>query len=63
MPKEGLKNYEIFTSFIFNAIKYAQAGSEIELDISHKNEHLLLQLTDQGIGISEEDQKLIFEPF
>jgi CheY-like chemotaxis protein len=48
---------------IGNAIKFTQKG-KIELSISFNSEKMLLfSISDTGIGISEENKKIIFEEF
>ena len=45
-----------------NAIKYTHAGS-IQLKLEQQNDHVVLTIIDTGIGISEENQERIFEPY
>ena len=53
---------QIFNNLIDNAIKYTFKGS-IEVSLYNKNEQLLVDIKDTGIGISEEYSKNIFVPF
>ncbi len=53
----------ILTNLLSNAIKYSPGGGNINLHVKKEDEKLLLQVEDEGIGISDEDQKLLFEPF
>lgn len=46
-----------------NAIKYSSALKSIEYQTSVKNDHIRLSVQDKGIGISENDQKHIFDKF
>lgn len=55
-----LKN--IVTNLLSNAIKYGD-GKPIELRLRRVNQNALLEVCDQGIGISEDKQKKIFERF
>ncbi|MEJ7560033.1 MAG: ATP-binding protein [Pedobacter sp.] len=52
-------------NLIANAIKYTPADRRPEITISSKTEddQLALSVSDNGIGISEADKKLIFEKF
>jgi len=55
--------YQSFVNLVDNAIKYTKAGSiEIKLTRNSKKS-LQLEVIDTGIGISEEYQKHLFEPF
>ena len=53
----------IFENITSNAIKYSPENSSITLDIKQLNNTLIITLVDEGIGISTEDQKQIFEMF
>ncbi len=58
---------QIIVNLVSNAVKFTQSG-EVVLrveKISGENDEALLHflVTDTGIGISPENQKLIFEPF
>ncbi len=60
---------QVFMNIMSNAIKYTQNGGKISLTISEKptNKHKVgcyeFIFEDNGIGMSEEFQKHIFEPF
>src|SRR4030095_13431362 len=58
---------QIIINLVSNAIKFTETG-EVVLrveNISHENNEVFLHffVTDTGIGITPENQKLIFEPF
>ncbi|MEH2249142.1 scytonemin biosynthesis sensor histidine kinase [Nostoc sp.] len=53
----------ILKNLLDNAIKYSASGMTVDLKISCKNEHVIFQVQDKGIGISVADQQRIFEPF
>ncbi len=54
---------QVLINLIGNAIKFTQKG-KVELTISLNPERMLLfSVSDTGIGISEEDKKIIFEEF
>lgn len=46
-----------------NAIKYAGGAPRINVNVRKEGKMAVLQIVDQGIGISKEDQKRIFEKF
>jgi signal transduction histidine kinase len=59
---EALVN-RILINLLSNAVKYAPAGGEVELTLERRDEHLILQVMDHGIGIPASDLGRIFEPF
>lgn len=55
---------QVLTNLFSNAIKFSPKGSIVMLSVLPTGEgQLELSITDQGQGISEENQKLIFEKF
>lgn len=54
---------QILSNLVINAIKYTQSGSIVICARGEGSEQWVLQVKDTGIGISEEDQAFIFEPF
>ena len=54
---------QVLINLIGNAIKFTQSG-KVELSVSFNQEKMLLfSVSDTGIGISEENKKIIFEEF
>ncbi len=56
-----LKN--IFFNLVSNAIKYSDAGSVISCDFQSEDDHVIISIADEGIGIPIEDQKHLFSRF
>jgi len=56
-----LKN--ILMSLLSNAIEYSSYEAEIQLSVELKKDNLKIKVSDQGIGIPEEDQHQIFKRF
>ena len=67
MPKilygDALRIKQIFTNLLSNALKFTPEGSKVKCVIWYKNGILNIKVKDYGIGISEEKQQAIFEPF
>jgi signal transduction histidine kinase len=59
--KKLLKN--VLINLLSNAIKFSPEGSLISVDCSVKNDRALIQVSDKGIGISEEDMEHLFSSF
>ena len=53
---------EIIINLVGNAMKFTSSGS-ISIHVSYEIPYLSIAVSDTGVGIPEEKQKLIFEPF
>lgn len=56
------KLHQVIINLLSNSIKFTDRGF-IDLSISIDNNYLNFIVSDSGIGISEEDKKIIFEEF
>ena len=54
---------EIIYNLCDNGVKYNKKGGSLTVTISQEGEQPVITVEDTGIGISEEDQKRIFERF
>ena len=54
---------QLMTILFDNAIKYTEEDGEIDFVISATDRHLYLTVSDNGVGISTEDKKKIFDRF
>jgi signal transduction histidine kinase len=54
---------EAIANFITNAIKYTPAGGRIVVAAEAGNDRALVMVQDNGVGISEADQKRLFRDF
>jgi PAS domain S-box-containing protein len=53
----------MLTNLLSNAVKYSADKSLITLRLKLEDGDAVLQVVDQGIGIAQDEQKYIFEPF
>ena len=60
---DALRIKQIISNLLSNAIKFTNNGKNIYLDISYKNNILNVSVKDEGIGISKDKAKAIFEAF
>ncbi|AIQ70130.1 sensor histidine kinase [Paenibacillus graminis] len=54
---------QVWTNLIGNGIKFSMDGGVINVSIQQDINNVIVRISDTGIGISPEDQKLIFERF
>jgi len=60
---DSLRINQVITNLLSNAIKFTAQGKNIYLTIKYKNNLLLVNVRDEGIGISAEYVENIFKPF
>ena len=53
----------VITNLVHNAIKYSPAGGEVRVDCHVREDKALVSVSDQGLGISTEDQARLFTRF
>jgi PAS domain S-box-containing protein len=53
----------VFINLISNALKFSPEQGLIEVETNVSEQQILISIRDHGIGISEEDQKHLFERF
>lgn len=54
---------QALTNILDNAIKYSRDQGEITVRLKEHNDNIEIQVQDNGIGISAEDQRKIFDDF
>lgn len=53
----------VFYNLIENAIKYSAPSSHVCIRTKHQENHILVDVIDEGEGIPPEYRELVFEPF
>ena len=61
IDKSHFKN--VVFNLLDNAIKYGQENAKIEVYTKNEKKYFILKISDNGVGISTEDQKYIFDKF
>jgi PAS domain S-box-containing protein len=53
----------ILTNLLINAVKYSEPGAEVQFAVERDSAEVLCIVRDKGIGISEDDQPMLFNAF
>lgn len=59
--KDSIKR--VLTNLIDNAIKFCKEKGTIDISVKHKGDKVNISVKNEGVGISEEEKKIIFERF
>ncbi|MFC1741690.1 ATP-binding protein [Nanoarchaeota archaeon] len=54
---------QVLRNLLNNAVKFSPEKSKVVVSVAQNHEGILFSVADAGIGINEEDQKKLFEPF
>ena len=54
---------QVLLNLLSNAIKYNRAGGEVRVDSRLEGPEVVLSVSDTGLGLSDEQQMHLFEPF
>jgi signal transduction histidine kinase len=54
---------QVVTNLVSNAIKYSPKGGAVDVSLRGAASEVIFEVHDHGIGIAEDDQRRLFEPF
>lgn len=54
---------QVLINLISNAIKYGKVGGKVEVEFFDMDANVLIEISDDGVGIPEEDVSRVFERF
>ncbi len=54
---------QVISILLHNAISYTPKGGKIELSLSYQKSHFHISVRDNGIGISDDEKKRVFDRF
>ncbi|WP_159786493.1 PAS domain-containing hybrid sensor histidine kinase/response regulator [Sodalinema gerasimenkoae] len=60
---DELRLRQMLLNLLSNAIKFSESGTEVQLKVEQDTTYVYLRVCDQGIGIPEPQQALLFQPF
>lgn len=57
------KIYQVLSNILHNAIKFSQDSSVVNIVLRNDSDYVIIDIEDQGIGVSQKDLQHIFEGF
>lgn len=60
---DPVRTTQVITNLLTNAIKYTDANGRIEVSAAAADDHVCIEVTDNGIGLATESLSEIFEAF
>ena len=54
---------QVFSNILNNAIKYSPNGGNVTVDVTCEGDTIQIGISDEGLGLSEEDAERIFDKF
>ena len=63
MRQDVVKFQQILSNLLSNAIKFTPEGGRVHLKAEAEAAHIVLTVSDTGVGIAPEEMHLIFEKF
>ncbi|MCL6580472.1 MAG: cache domain-containing protein [Firmicutes bacterium] len=60
---DPLRIKQVLYNLLSNAVKFTPPGGKVVLEARRAGDEVTISVTDTGIGISEEDQKRVFDEF
>jgi signal transduction histidine kinase len=60
---DPLRMEQVLTNLVSNAIKYSPDGGVVAVTLAREEDEAVIVVEDQGIGMSEDEQRILFEPF
>ena len=54
---------QVALNLLSNAVKFTNHGKSVKAQVKYKNGKVIFNVIDQGIGMSDDDQKRLFTPF
>jgi signal transduction histidine kinase len=55
--------YQVWSNLFDNAVKFSDRGGAVEIGLTERESKVVFAITDYGRGLSEEEQKRMFEKF
>lgn len=63
LPLDAGKLNQVLNNLIANAVKYSHPDTSVRITLGRQADHVLIEVTDQGLGIPAEEHSKLFKPF
>jgi signal transduction histidine kinase len=63
LRQDVVKFQQILSNLLSNAIKFTPEGGRVQLKAEGDGNHVVLTVSDTGVGIASDEQELVFEKF
>ena len=63
LRQDVVKLQQVLSNLLSNAVKFTPEGGRVLLKVEADKTHVVLTVTDTGVGIAAEEQELVFEKF
>jgi signal transduction histidine kinase len=60
---DPLRVDQVIANLLDNALKYSDTGTIVDVEVFRDVDEAILRVTDRGIGIPDDEQRELFEPF
>ena len=60
---DELRLRQMLLNLLSNAIKFSESGTRVNLAVTNDENYVYISVRDEGIGIPEQQQSLLFQPF
>lgn len=60
---DALRLEQVLGNLLSNALKFSPDGGQVRVQLRRDNDEAVVSVEDSGVGISEEDQGRLFEPY
>jgi two-component system sensor histidine kinase VicK len=54
---------QVIVNYLSNGIKYSNGKTDVTIQVKREDEHIIVAVKDEGLGISKENLPYIFEKF